>query len=147
MTSVNGDNDFDTAPPCKLGDVLRDDFWLILFLRRKFDAMARIVLSKMDIKVGGYARRSLGNMFRDLVLVDRRLQFGWRSSPGFRCLFAAALDHGHVHPSYLDPIATPQGRRASQHAVVHHSDITSPAPRPRGRHVPPGRGIGVFCKI
>ena len=30
-----------------------------------------------------------------LVVVDRRLPFGWRNSPGFWYLFGSALEHVH----------------------------------------------------
>ena len=45
-----------------------------------------------------------GYVFRELVVDDRRLQFGWRSSPGVFCLFSAALEHAHRHTSYDDAV-------------------------------------------
>ena len=90
--------DFAQAPPAELGRVLRNIIGRILYLRRRFGSRARIVLSKIDVTeafrqvsaqwagapVFGYA-------FYELVVADRRSQFGWRSSPGFFCLFSACL--------------------------------------------------------
>ena len=43
------------------------------------------------------------------VVVDRRLVFGWRNSPGFYCLFAGAIEHVHVSTSFDDAVVTPPG--------------------------------------
>ena len=61
-----------------------------------------------------------GYVFRELVVADRRLQFGWPSSPGFFCLFSAALEHAHRHPSYDDAVVMEQGRTATEHVSVTH---------------------------
>ena len=45
-----------------------------------------------------------GYAFRELAVADRKLQFGWRSSPGVFCLFSAALEHAHRHTSYDDAV-------------------------------------------
>lgn len=50
MSGANDDTDFATAPRCQLGHVMRDDILQILYLRRKYDGRARIVLSNMDVK-------------------------------------------------------------------------------------------------
>ena len=62
-----------------------------------------------------------GYVFRELVVADRRVQFGWRSSPGFFCLFSAALEHAHRHTSYDDAVVMAQGRTCLLY--------TSPSPR------------------
>ena len=46
-----------------------------------------------------------GYVFRELVVADRRLQFGWRSSPGFFCLFSATLEHAHRPTLYDDAVS------------------------------------------
>ena len=56
-----------------------------------------------------------GYAFYELVVADRRSQFGWRSSPGFFCFFSAALEHAHRHTSYDDAVVMAQGRAASPH--------------------------------
>ena len=62
----------------------------VLYLRRKYGVGARIILSKMDVEdafrqvVVEWERSPMfGYVFRDLVVVNMRLQFGWRNSPGF----------------------------------------------------------------
>ena len=47
---VNGDTNFESTPKCKLGHVLRDIVWRILFLRRTLAPRTHIMLSKMDVK-------------------------------------------------------------------------------------------------
>ena len=59
-----------------------------------------------------------GYAFRELVVADRRLQFGWRSSPGVFCLFPAPLEHAHRHTSYDDAVVMKQGRTATEHVSV-----------------------------
>ena len=50
-----------------------------------------------------------GYAFHELVVADRRLQFGWRSSPAFFCMFSAALEHAHRHTSYDDAVVMGAG--------------------------------------
>ena len=118
-TGVNGDTDFSSAPTCELKHVLRDIIWRILYLRQRFGRRARIVLSKMDVKdafrqVPVEITRApvFGYVFGDLVVVDRRLQFGWRNSPGFWCLFSSALEHAHNNTSHCNAVCTDSGREA-----------------------------------
>ena len=97
--------------PVELGRVLRNIIGRILYLRRRFGPRARIVLSKMDVTEAlrqvseQWAGVSVfGYVFCEFVVTDRRLQFGWRTSPGFFCLFSAALEHAHRHTSYDDVV-------------------------------------------
>ena len=87
---VNGDTNFESAPKCKLGHVLRDIVWRILFLRCTLAPHTHIMLSKMDVKdafrqvaVEWDGCTKFGYVLGDFVVVDRRLVFGWRNSPGF----------------------------------------------------------------
>ena len=147
---INTDTNFSSAPDCKLGHVLCDIVWRVLHLCRPSAPLTRILLSKMDVKdafrqicvewshcpVFGYA-------FRDLVIVDRRLQFGWRNSPGFWCLFSAALKHSHVNTSFQNAVFTPFGRAATSHVQVSSpAEGESPVSLPPGYRVPPGDGGG-----
>ena len=78
-----------------------------------------------------------GYAFRDLVLVDRRLQLGWRNNPGFWCLFSAALQHSHVNTSFHNAVATPFGRAATSHVQA-----SSPAEGESPVSLPPGYRMG-----
>ena len=49
-TSVNGDTDFDSAPPSELGHVLRELLLRVVFLRQTHGSTARIVLCRVDFK-------------------------------------------------------------------------------------------------
>ena len=147
---VNADTDFSSAPPCKLGHVLRGIIWRILHLRRPSVTPTRILLSKMDVKDAfrqipvEWAHCPLfGYAFRDLVVVDRRLQFGWRNSPGFWCLFSAALEHAHVHTTFRNAVVTPFGQAVTSHVTVSEpAEGECPVPLPPGYLVPPGDGGG-----
>lgn len=149
--SVNAGTDFESAPQCNLGHVLCNVVWRVLFLRRRFGNAARIVLSKMDAKdafrqVAVDAARSpvVGYQLRDLVIVDRRLQFGWRNSPGYWCLFASALEHSHKNTSFSSAVGTTQGWAATAHVVVEPPvGPAQPAPVHPRIVTPPGKGGGV----
>ena len=100
--SVNADTDFAQPPPVELGRVLRNIIGRILYLRRRFGPRARIVLSKIDVteafrqvSVQWAGAPVFGYVIRELVVADRRLQFGWRGWPGVFGLFSAALEHAH----------------------------------------------------
>ena len=82
-------------------------------------------------------------LFRELVVADRRLQFGWRRSPGFFCLFSAALEHDHRHTSYDDAVVMEEGRTATEHVSVTPPKAPErPDSLPPGCWVPRGRGGG-----
>ena len=49
------------------------------------------------------------------VVVDLRLQFGWRKSPGFWGLMVSALEHAHTHSTFQDAAVSPQGAAAVEH--------------------------------
>ena len=127
---------------------MRDIIGRIFFLRRRFGPRTRIVLSKMDVteafrqvRVQWTGAPVFGYVFRDFVVADRRLQFGWRSSPGFFCLFSAALEHAHRHTSYGDAVVMAQGRAATGHvSVIPPRTTDRPALLPPGCRIPRGRG-------
>ena len=133
--SVNTDTDFEQDPPVELGGVLRDVTWRILYLRRRFGPGARIVLSKIDVSeafrqviLQWAVALVFRHSFREWVVTDRRLQFGWRSSPGFFRLFSAAFEHSHRHTSYDDAVVMEQGNTATQHVAVNPPRATDRPP-------------------
>ena len=148
-SSVNADTDFESAPPVKLGHVLRQFIGRILFLRRRWPK-ARIVLSKMDVAeafrqvaVSWERNTVFGYSFLDWVVIDRRLLFGWTNSPGYFCLCSDALNHAHTHTSFADAVVSDQGRRATQHVQVQPpraDDVQTSLPA--GCYTPPGSGGG-----
>ena len=147
---VSGDTDFESAPNCKLGHVLIDIVWRILFLRRTLAPHTHIMLSKMDAKdafrqvaVEWDGCTKFGYIFGNFVVVDRRLVFGWRSSPGLYCLLAGTIEHVHGFTSFDDAVVTPQGSAATCHVRV---DIPAageaPVQLPPECRVPSGQGGG-----
>ena len=89
-TSVNNDTIFSSAPTCDLGSVLRDMLMRVLFLRLSHGTDAQIVLCRVDVEgafwqvpVDPAGVPVFGYVAGGHVIVDFRLQFGWRNSPGF----------------------------------------------------------------
>ena len=72
-SSVNEDTDFDCAPPCELGHVLRDALLRVLYLRQKHGPRARIVLSRIDVKGANCFRQHLDTLI--ITLHFSRLKF------------------------------------------------------------------------
>ena len=118
--------------------MLRDILWRILYSRRQFGPRARIVLSNIDateafrqVSVQWVGAPLLGYVFRQWVVADRWLQFGWRNSSRFCCLFSAAVEHTHRHTSYGDAVATKQGS-----TEIQHVDVTPPKGNDRRTPLP-----------
>ena len=110
----------------------------------------RCNLSQMDVKdafrqmaVEWDGCTKFGYVLGDFVVVDRRLVFGWRNSPGFYCLLAGAIEHAHGSTSFDDAVFTPQGLTPTRHVRV---DILAagetPVQLPPECRVPPGQGRG-----
>lgn len=87
-TSVNADTDFLANSPCDLGRVVGDICRRILYVCHRHGVRASIMLARVDVKKAfrhalvdpaGVASFAYG--VGNYVVVERRLQFGWRSSP------------------------------------------------------------------
>ena len=149
--SVNTDTDSAQALPVERGRVLRYAIWRILYLRRRFGPRARIVLTKIDVpkvvhhmSVQWTRAPVFGYSLRKWVVSDRRLQFRWRISPGGFCLFSAALEHAHRHPSYDDAVVMELGNTVSQHikVLIHRERPTAPSRLLSACRVPGRQGGG-----
>lgn len=147
---VNMDTDLDLVPRGNLGHVLRDTVWRILYLRKGFGDTLRKMLSKMDTKdeyrqVARNVTQSpvFGYLFRNLAIVDRRLQLGRLNSRGYWCLFSAALEHAQGQTSFEPAVATEQKRSATAHVMSEpSSDSERPVPLHPRFVTPPGTGGG-----
>ena len=124
-TSVNGDTDFDSAPPSELGHVLREVLLPVMFLRQTLGSSARILLCRVDVDdvfrrvlVDPAGAPAFGYVFGDRAVVDLRLQFGWRNSPGFWGLMASALEHAHTHSTFQGTDVSPKGAAAVAHVGI-----------------------------
>ena len=133
-TSVNADTDFDRAPECLLGHVLFDILSRILFLRQLHGEDVEIMLCRVDVRkafrqvlVDPSKASVFGYVMGDVVVVDLRCQFGWRSSPGFLSLFSSALEHSHTHTTFQTASVLPVGAESVDH--VHIVSPTAPAAR------------------
>ena len=108
--------------------MFRDVLLRVLFLRQLHGPTARIVLCRVDVKaayrqvlVDPVGAPVFGYAVGEYVVVDLRLQFGWRNSPRFWGQIAFALEHSHTHSTFQDAAVSPQ--RA---AVVKHVRLAPP---------------------
>ena len=147
---VNIDKDVAEAPCVELGHVLREVVERILYLRRRFGPRVRIVISKADIAsayrhvpVAWSGAPVFGFVFGDWVAVDRRLCFGWRSSPAWFSLFSRAIEFSHRHTSASTAVVSEHGRNATAHVKVECPAANVPnVPLPPGCRTPAGEGGG-----
>ena len=79
----------------------------MLFLRQTHGRSARIVLCRVDVKeafrqvlVDPVGASVFGYVTGGRVVMDLRLQFGWRNSPGYWGLLASALEHAHTRSTF-----------------------------------------------
>ena len=79
----------------------------MLFLRQTHGRSARIVVCRVDVKeafrqvlVDPVGASVFGYVTGGRVVVDLRLQFGWRNSPGYWGLLASALEHAHTRSTF-----------------------------------------------
>ena len=86
----------------------------MLVLRQVHGPTARIVLCRVDVKdayrqvlVDPVGAPVFGDAVGEYVVVDLRLQFGWRSSLGFWSLIGFALEHSHTHSPFQDAAVPP----------------------------------------
>ena len=86
--SVNETTEWSKIPRCELSEVMKDIIKRILGLRAKLGTNRRILIQTMDAKsayrqigmdLAGAA--AFGYVVAENVVVDMRLQFGWRGSP------------------------------------------------------------------
>ena len=97
-----------------------------------------------QVVVGWERSPTFGYVFRKRVAVDRRLQFGWRKSPGFWCFIASALERLHVNTSYENAVVTESGSNAIAHVEVTRSTATERPDSPAcGCSVPSSTGGGI----
>ena len=147
---VNVDTDVENAPCVELGHVLREVVERILYLRRRFGPRVRIVISKVDIAsayrhvpVRWAGAPVFGFVFGDWVAVDRRLCFGWRSSPAWFSLYSRAIEFAHRHTSTATAVASEHGRNATAHVTVECPAVDVPnVPLPPACRTPTGVGGG-----
>jgi len=150
-SSVNADTDVTDTPCVELGHVLCEIVLRILYLRRRFGPHVRIVISKTDVAsayrhvpVQWAGAPVFDFVFGDWVAVDRRLCFGWRSSPAWFSLYSRAIEHSHRHTSAATAVVSEHGRNATAHVTVEcPADDVPNVPLPPGCRTTPGTGGGI----
>lgn len=156
-TSVNDDTDSSELPEYKLGHVLRDVVWRILYLHGRLvhnvpGETPRILLAKQDFKNAFrqiYVECGKSPVFAyvwdDVVIIDQCLQFGWTNSPALWSVGAAAVEKAHNATTIDSAVITSAGRAATSHVRVEPPRPgASQARVPPGCHFPPGQGGGFF---
>ena len=124
-TIVDGDTGVDSAPPSELGHVLREVLLRVISLRQTHCSSARILLCRVDVKdafrqllVDPAGSPAFGYVCGDCVVVDLRLQFVWRNSPGFWEWMASALEHAHTHSTFQGADVFQKGAAAVAHVGI-----------------------------
>lgn len=155
FSGVNRDTDTSNAPECKLGHVLRDVVWRVLYLYNEFVRNApepppAILISKIDSKdafrqvpVERGSSPAFGYAFGDVIVVDRRLQFGWNLSAQYFCLCTDAIEHSHNHTTVDTAVVTSHGQAATAHVRVLPAVEVEQTHLPVSCVLPPGSGGGI----
>ena len=133
-SSVNDDTYFTQAQECGLGHVLHDIISRVLYLRKLHGVELNIFIRRVDVKdafrqmlVDPAGAPAFGYTMGDVVVVDLRCQFGWRSSPGFWSLFSSALEHAYTHTAFQNASILPEGTAAVQLVKLVPPQDGSPA--------------------
>lgn len=146
--SVNATTKFDEVPECLLGQVMNKILTRIVGLRKKFPSLP-ILVQKMDLKgafrqipVDPAGAAAFAYVFGEFVVVDLRLQFGWRGSPGWFGLAAGAIEHAQCHTTKDTAVFTPSGLRAVEHVNIAPATGNDKEPIPAECIVPELEGGG-----
>lgn len=158
---VNEDTNTSALPEYKIGHVLRDVIWRILYLygcliHGVSGDTPRIMLAKQDFKsafrqiyVECSKSPSFGYVWGTNVIIDQCLQFGWTSSPALWGVGAAAVEKAHNNTTIDSAVITPEGRAATSHVRVEPPKLGERQVRlPPDCQFPRDEGVGMhdpFC--
>ena len=137
---VNTDTDFDKAPVCDLGDVLFRFIAQTCVRREQVGADVPIYISKMDVK-DAFRRVHIewekapifSYVVGEYIVIDFRLAFGWRSSPGWWGLMAAAILRSHRNTDVNTAVVLPDAR-----VIARDVKVLVPAEGVSATCAPPG---------
>lgn len=148
-TPVNATTDWDKIPKCALSGVLDDVMLWILRLRSKLEPLRCILVQKMGVKsafrqvgVDPAGAANFGSIFRNFVVIDLRLQFRWRDSPGWSGLLGSAAEHAQKGTTRRSADVLETGREATDHLCVVLKPDGNGRPIPRDVRVPRAKGGG-----
>eukprot|EP00752_Nemacystus_decipiens_P007888 g7048.t1 len=152
--SVNASTEFSEIPECTMASALKRLITRLLQLR-KDDPTAHLVLQKMDLKgafrhipVDPGGAQVFGYLWGDLLVVDLRLPFGWRGSPGWFGLVAGGIEHAQCNITVDTVVRTPSGVKAVEHVRVEPPSGRPLAPVPTQCKVPsPGKDQEKACTV
>ena len=107
-----------------MATVMKEVLERFLGLRARYPRKT-ILLQKMDVKsafrqipVDPAGAPAFAYVVGEFLVVDLRLQFGWRGSPGWWGLVASAIEHVHRRTTRDTVRLTPSGVRAAAHVRV-----------------------------
>ena len=119
----------------------------VWFLRQTHGGSARVVLCRVDVQeafrqvlVDPVGASVFGYVTGGRVVVDLRLQFGWRNSPGYWGLLASVLEHAHTRSTFQGAVVSPQGAAAVAHVGIAPPRGVPVVSLPRDCRPVPGTG-------
>ena len=97
----------------------------ILGLRTKFGTGRRILIQTMNVKsafwqigVDPAGAAAFGYAIADYIVVDMRLQVGWRGSPGWWGLVASAMQDAQRKSTRVTGVILEEGIRATSQVTI-----------------------------
>ncbi|CAM9869003.1 unnamed protein product, partial [Pylaiella littoralis] len=115
---------FDEIPECEMATVMKEFLVRLIGLRAKFPR-ERILIQKMDVKsafrqipVDPAGAPAFAYIVRGFLVVDLRLQFGWRGSPGWFGVVASAIEAEHRRTTKNSVKFNQAGIRTTKHVKI-----------------------------
>ena len=147
-TGVNGDTNFDGAPLCEVGGVLTNVLRRICALRDAVGTKVPVYTAKMDVKdafrrihVEWEKAPVFAYTVGNLLVIDFRMPFGWRNSPGWWSLTASAVAHSHRNTNLYNAVVLPDACAIAEGvSVVPPPKDSAAAGAPEGVTVEPFAG-------
>ena len=119
-----------------------------MYLRQRHGVVARVMLCRIDVKdafrqipVDPLHAAKFGYIFDEYAVENLFLQFGWRSSPGFRDLVTSSLEHAHNQTSFQDAVVSEHGRSAVAYVRVDADACWETMPIPPDCERVPSAGV------
>ena len=104
---------------------MREVIQRVLGLRAKFGDRARFLIKKINVKnafrqvpVDPDGAAAFGYVLGQYLIVDLRLQFGWRGSPGWWGVISAAIQRAQRNTTRASASFSQAGDRAVEHVAI-----------------------------
>lgn len=137
---ANGDTWFENAPKSETGEVMPNIMRRICALRQAVGPAVPIYTSKLDVKdafrrlhVEWDKAPTFAYVVGDFVVVDFRLPFGWRNSPGWWALHASAVRYAYCNTNVRNAIVLPDACE-----IAKDVQVVQPLANSLAKCAPPG---------